>query len=236
MRLGRALALSLAQRGYDVMIHYNSSVAQRDDTLQELAACGVDSHALQADLSDVAAIPELLRRAKQAMPHLGVLINSASAYQHASIMQTDAALFDQQFAVNLRAPFFLTQAFARTCGQGCVINILDNKINYNQFEYAAYLLAKKSLAEFTKMAAMELAPALRVNGVAPGVVLPAETRSEAYVKWRIEGIPLKRQGETDHIAQAMHYLLENPFVTGQALVVDGGESIQHIGRHFRNYE
>ena len=170
------------------------------------------------------------------MPHLRVLVNSASAYTQATIARTTAAIFDEQFNINLRAPFFLTQAFAEQVEQGHVINIIDNKIAFNQYEYAAYLLAKKTLVEFTRMAALEFAPRIAVNGVAPGVVLPAGTRSEEYIAWRIQGIPLRRQGSTEDITGAILYLLGSRFVTGQVLVVDGGESLTNVGQNAAQFD
>ena len=92
------------------------------------------------------------------------------------------------------------------------------------------------MAEFTRLAAVELAPDVRVNGIAPGVVLPASVRSQDYIDWRIEGIPLKQQGQTDNIAQALQYLLTNDFVCGQILFVDGGESLTNTGQNFANHE
>jgi NAD(P)-dependent dehydrogenase (short-subunit alcohol dehydrogenase family) len=177
-----------------------------------------------------------VRAAHAALPNLAVLVNSASAYTQAPIAQTTAAVFDQQFAVNLRAPFFLTQAFAQQVGRGHVVNIVDNKIAFNQFAYAAYLLAKKALVEFTRMAALEFAPHVAVNGVAPGVVLPAVTRSPAYIAWRVSGIPLRRQGDTDDVTRAILYLLGTRFVTGQVLLVDGGESLTNTGQHAAQFD
>ena len=234
-RVGRALALGLAGRGHDVVIHYNRSGEAAQRTVAEIRDRGVDAFSIRADLGDVAALSTIVQGARERFPHLGLLVNSASAYQHAAIMESEPELFDEQFAVNLRAPFFLTRAFARVCERGQVVNILDNKIHFNQFQYAAYLLSKKALAEFTRMAAMELAPDIRVNGIAPGVTLPAETRTRDYLDWRIEGIPLKEQGSTDNLLQALFYLQENRFVTGQILVVDGGESMLHVGRNYHSH-
>ena len=120
--------------------------------------------------------------------------------------------------------------------QGQVINIIDNKISFNQYEYAAYLLAKKTLVELTRMSALEFAPAIRVNGVAPGVVLPATTRSPEYVAWRVSGIPLQRQGGSEHITAAVLSLMANEFVTGQILVVDGGEGLANVGQNAAQFD
>ena len=117
--------------------------------------------------------------------------------------------------MNYKAPFFLLQAFNEQVGQGSVVNILDNKIAFNQFHYAGYLGAKKALAELTRMAALEFAPRIRVNGIAPGVILPAATRGDRYLQWRHDGIPLSGIGHPDHICSTLHYILTNAFVTGQ---------------------
>lgn len=236
VRLGKAIALALARAGYDIAVHYNSSQGAAEATCAELRELGVECQAFQLNLSDVAAIRPFVATVKATMPTLSLLVNSASAYESATIAASSAELFDQQFAINLRAPFFLTQAFAAEVGQGNVINILDNKVGFNQYEYAAYLLSKKAFVEFTKMAAMEFAPQIRVNGVAPGVVLPATTRSEEYIAWRVQAIPLQKQGNPDHITHAILTFLDNPFVTGQILTVDGGENLAHVGRNAAQFD
>jgi NAD(P)-dependent dehydrogenase (short-subunit alcohol dehydrogenase family) len=117
-----------------------------------------------------------------------------------------------------------------------VINILDNKIAFQQFSYAAYLLSKKSLADFTRIAAIEYAPNIRINAIAPGVILPGDQRTSDYLAWRVEGIPLKTQGEVEHLIKAMQYIINNDFITGQILVVDGGEGINHQGQNAEQFD
>jgi pteridine reductase len=236
IRLGRAIALALAAAGYDIALHYGRSAEAAAQTADEIRALGVACAAFSVDLRAADALPGLVADARGAFPGLSVLVNSASAYSQAAIDSTTVALFDEQFAVNLRAPFLLTQAFADQVGRGHVINIIDNKIGFNQYLYAAYLLAKKSLAEFTRMAAVEFAPAIQVNGVSPGVVLPAGTRSEEYVAWRVSGIPLRRQGSVDDITGAILYLLGSPFITGQILTVDGGEALTNVGQNAAQFD
>jgi NAD(P)-dependent dehydrogenase (short-subunit alcohol dehydrogenase family) len=152
------------------------------------------------------------------------------------MMNTSEEVLEKQFKVNLMTPYFLTKAFAKQCKTGSVINIIDNKIAFNQYQYSAYLLSKKSLAEFTKLAALELAPAVRVNALAPGVVLPASERSQDYIDWRVSGIPVQKQGTTENITQALYYLLDNDFICGQILTVDGGESLTNTGQNAASYE
>lgn len=230
-RLGKALALRLAREGYDVVLHYGRSAEEAAATREEILELGVACEALPHDLADAAGLGAFLLAVRDRFPRLSVLVNSASAYAAGTLAETSVEQFDGLFGVNLRAPFFLMQAFARGCESGSVVNVLDNKIGFNQNAYAAYALSKKALAELTRIAAVELAPAVRVNGVSPGVVLPAETRTESYLAWRREAIPLKRQGSPEHVADALMYLLRNDFVTGQVLTVDGGENVAHLGRN-----
>ena len=232
-RLGLAFSNFLAKAGYDIALHYNGSAVAAKLAAKNIEELGVSCATFQADLSE-SDPAKLIRKASDNFPNLTVLVNSASVYDAATIDNTTIQLLQKQFTVNFFAPFLLTQAFAKGCAlrpdpSGVVINILDNKVSFQQYSYAAYLLSKKSLAEFTRLAAIEYAPHVRVNAIAPGVILPGSERTSDYLAWRIEGIPLKMQGKADHLLRAMNYLLANEFVTGQILTVDGGEGINHQG-------
>ncbi|MGM0832272.1 MAG: SDR family oxidoreductase [Pseudomonadota bacterium] len=233
-RLGRYFAEALADKGYDIALHVNSSRDEAEVVAKTIRAKGQRCEIVPCNfLSDS---PEaLITTAKQHFPNLSVLLNSASAYEPSPIAETDIAMLETQFRVNMFTPLLLTRYFSEAVENGQVINIIDNKVAYHQYPYAAYLLSKKSLAEMTRMAALEFAPRLRINGIAPGVVLPASQRTNDYIQWRIEGIPVKHQGNPAHLVQALHYLLDNDFVAGQILFVDGGESINLEGRHSENY-
>ncbi|UYV18805.1 SDR family oxidoreductase [Halomonas qaidamensis] len=233
-RLGRYFAEALADKGYDIALHVNSSRDEAEVVAKTIRAKGQRCEIVPCNfLSDS---PEaLITTAKQHFPNLSVLLNSASAYEPSPIAETDIAMLETQFRVNMFTPLLLTRYFSEAVEKGQVINIIDNKVAYHQYPYAAYLLSKKSLAEMTRMAALEFAPRLRINGIAPGVVLPASQRTSDYIQWRIEGIPVKHQGNPAHLVQALHYLLDNDFVAGQILFVDGGESINLEGRHSENY-
>jgi pteridine reductase len=236
IRLGKHIALALAQSGFDIALHYHSSEQEAQNTATEIKKQGVKCHLFQSDLTQTEQMKSLMAQVLEIFPHLNVLVNSASAYTQAPITTTTQEIFDLQFALNLRAPFFLTQAYAELCGKGNIINIIDNKMAFNQYQYAAYLLSKKALLEFTKLAALEFSPNIRVNGVAPGVVLPATSRSEEYIEWRKQGIPLKMKGEVQHITQAIKSILGNDFMTGQILCIDGGESLAHVGKNAGDYD
>ncbi len=236
VRLGKVFSTALAEVGYNIAIHYNSSSQAANETAELCRQRGVECDIFQFDFNQTNDVAELIRAVHKRFPDLSVLINSASAYDQATMIDTTEELLEKQFKVNLMTPYFLTRAFAKQCKSGSVINIIDNKIAFNQYQYSAYLLSKKSLAEFTRLAALELAPAVRVNALAPGVVLPASERTQDYIDWRVQGIPVQRQGTTENITQALHYLLDNEFVCGQILTVDGGESLTNTGQNAASYE
>lgn len=237
-RLGYYFARTLAEMGYDIALHYNSSMQAANEAADSIRALGVQCEIFQFDFASREDPSSLMKKVFQSFPSLEVLVNNASAYAATTTEKTDRKLLETQFSVNFFTPYLLTAAFAKMVGEdrgGSVINILDNKIAYQQFHYSAYLLSKKTLAEFTKLAALEFAPRHRINGIAPGVVLPGETRTNDYLEWRKAGIPLKRLGETSELGKALKYLLDNEFVTGQILFVDGGETINNVGRNAENY-
>ena len=235
IRLGQSIALALAQCGYDIVLHYRHSHDAAQRTAERIQDSGVHCHLLPADLADLDGFDAFIAQASRQCPSLSVLINNASGYIQRTIAQTGIDEFDTLFRVNLRAPFFLTRAFAAQVGSGNVINIVDNKIGFNQYQYAAYVLTKKALAEFTRLAAIEYAPRMRINALAPGVVMPADSRGSDYLAWRVSGIPLGRQGRSHAITLAISHLLQNDFITGQILTVDGGENIAHVGRNVGNF-
>ena len=253
-RLGQHIALHLAQQGWDIALHYHQSQAAAQSTRQKIQKMGRVCELFAADFADLsqskdaaAYYKDWLTQVRRRFSSLQLLVNNAALYEQAPLRQTTAQMWDRHFAVNVRAPFFLTQAFAaQECIQNppvavtayanySIINILDNKIAYNQYHYAAYALTKKNLAEFTKLAAMELAPQIRVNGIAPGIILPLPSRENDYLQWRLNVVPLGKRGQVRNILHALDYLLQNDFVTGQILTVDGGENQNFIGRNFANY-
>lgn len=235
-RLGKAIALALARRGFDIAAHYNSSRTLAQKTAWEIRDYRVECELFHADLSESDSFSEFMGAVYTRFPYLNLLVNSASEYIRGSVSDTDITTFESLMAVNLRAPFFLTKAYAKLCKSGNIVNIIDNKIAFNQHHYSAYVLSKKTLAEFTKMAAMEFAPLIRVNGIAPGIIMFTESRTRDYIEWRKQGIPLGMKGETEYITDMLIHILENPFITGQIFFVDGGESVNNAGLNVALYE
>ena len=222
-RLGRSMAEHFGTAGYDIALHYAFSEDDAQELQQSLTRQSVHCQLFQADLRQPNAAQELIKRVHHRMPHFRVLVNNASTFQRISFANTTPEQLDEIFAVNFKAPFLATQAFAKQVGQGAVVNMLDVSTHTNRTGYFAYLLAKKALADFTHMAARELAPAIRVNGIMPGVILPSGGMRDMddYEK----ALPLRAKAGPEDIARAALLLAEEPYMVGQMLYVDGGEHL-----------
>ena len=224
-RIGRETALFLASLGFDIALHYSTSKEAAEDTAIKIRSMNVDCLVYQADLQQKASVLDLIPRVKKDFPNLSLLINNASTFNKAMITETEWELFENHMAINFRAPFFLSRAYALNFSSGHIINILDTKINNNSSLYSSYTLSKKVLAEFTKMAALEFAPSIRVNGLAPGFILLPENHEEGYEKILLRKIPLKKQGEIKNLLDSIGFLLHNEYLTGQIVYVDGGQGL-----------
>jgi len=225
VRIGRSLALGLAGAGYRVVVHYHASAAEAEQVAAEIRSGGGEAVALQADLARPAEVERLAREAEAVWGGVDILINSASVFPPEALPETDLALWDHTLAVNLRAPFFLIQALApgmKRRGGGVVVNIADLAGLQAWGAYAAHSIAKAGLIHLTRVAARQLAPEIRVVGIAPGTVLPPEAMGEAEVARLAARTPLKRNGSPEDVVQAMLYMLGADFVTGETLVLDGG--------------
>ncbi len=226
-RIGRGIALEFAENGYDIALHYHRSAQEAEDTAAAIRALGRQVVLLPQNLEDLHALPALVAKAKEALPHLNTLVNNASIFPRIALIDTTPESLSQAFRLNFEQAFFLTQAFAKQVGSGAVVNILDTAIHTNRTTHFGYLLAKKALHEFTFMAAKELAPAIRVNAVCPGFILPTEGAPHRDPKEYAAGLPLKAQPTVQDVAAAVLYLAENPAMIGQILTLDGGERLNH---------
>jgi NAD(P)-dependent dehydrogenase (short-subunit alcohol dehydrogenase family) len=229
-RLGRTLVLTLARRGYDVALHHHTSIAEARALADEVEALGVRCRLFAADLAARPEVLGLVARVRAELPRLAVLVNNASVFEQVPFLATEPAVFDGAFRLHLETPFFLTRDFARGFAEaagGLVVNLLDSRVAREPVGHFAYTLSKKALHDLTRLAAAALAPAVRVNGIAPGVILAPEGEGEEYLQRRAATVPLRRTGDETAIARALEYLLDQPFVTGEVLYVDGGE---HLGK------
>ena len=224
-RIGKHIALTLADLGYDIALHYNTSESQASSLADELKEMDCRCELFQADLSKPSHVEHLIDGVRQSFPELSILVNNASIFEPASIADTTNDSLFKHLNTNLIAPFILTRDFANGAEDGQVINILDTHISQARTTHAAYLLAKKGLADFTEMAAKEYAPDVRVNAIAPGAILPPPHADLDHMDRILDRIPMKRQGDVDHITSALSFFLENDYLTGQIIYADGGEHL-----------
>ncbi len=229
-RLGRETALSLAREGVHVAVHHHASELPAQILCRELMALGVRAIPLQADLQNADTLEPLFQAAWEGLGGLDFLVNNASIFPPGRLEEMELEQLHSNLRVNAWAPFVLTRAFWRlirgTGGRGSVVNLLDTRLVGGDLAHAPYHLSKALLGEITSLTALEFAPELQVNGVAPGAVLPPEGLDDAYLEGLTRELPLKRRGFPQDIAQAVLYLLGTTFVTGQVIFVDGGRHIR----------
>ncbi len=225
-RIGRALAVALAEHGVHIVAHDRSQM--EPDILKvcnEVAGCGAKSWSILADLEKPEEYETLVARARQAAGSLDILINNASIFLPNTLMDVGFSDVTRHMQVNAWVPFVLSREFARTAGRGKIINLLDTKLRGQDPEHTAYILSKHLLAVLTTMCAREFAPDITVNAVAPGLILPPVGKDESYLDRLAQALPLKRHGGPNDIAEAVLYLLRSDFVTGQVIYVDGGRHL-----------
>jgi len=215
----------LSSLGYSVALHYHHSQEMAEHTASEIRKKRGVCELFPCDLADQQETSTLIKEVHKRFPALCVLINNASLFEQSRFLSSDLRLWNEHFAVNLRAPFILCAEFKAVCKKGLIINILDTHIVKNKTNHAAYLLAKKALAELTKMAAVEFAPDIRVNGIAPGCILPPKGKSNEYLETQAQKVLLRKRGSVSNITRSVQFLLENDYVTGQVIFCDGGEHL-----------
>lgn len=229
VRIGRAISLALAHAGCDLFIHYNHSHEAAKATQVEARAAGVRTEVYRADLSDSFATEGVIAAAQEIFGRADILVNSAALFLEGGLRDTTMDIWERQFAVNLRAPFLLSRAFA---GQthfspmqpGNIVNINDARIFRPDVNHFAYRLTKTALFAMTEGLALELAPHIRVNGVALGAIMPPPDKDEEYLeRLARERVPLRQPGNAQFVAENVLHLLRQPFITGHTIRLDGGE-------------
>ncbi len=228
VRLGKALAFALAGDGARLAIHHSRSKGQADETVAEIKALGGEAFPVQADLSRPGSASGVIERAVNHFGRLDILVNSAAIFEPGDLADTTEELWDRHFDINLKAPFFLSQAFAAHVGSeraGQIVNIVDWRAYRPGPHYLAYTLTKSALVTMTQSLALALAPNIRVNAVAPGAILPPPGKGRDYLEQLAEKIPLRRAGAPKDVAQALLFLLKSDFITGEIVFVTGGEHL-----------
>jgi NAD(P)-dependent dehydrogenase (short-subunit alcohol dehydrogenase family) len=227
-RIGRAIALALHHAGYAVAIHARDSLAAAEGLRAEIVQAGGRAAVLRADLADPAAVAQLVAAANAALGPLTLLVNNASSFEKDEIGALDVARFDRQLAVNLRAPLFLSEAFAAQAPRGAdaaIVNVLDQRVFKLTPQFVSYTLAKSALHSATRMLAQALAPNVRVNAVAPGPTAQSARQQPEDFAHQAAAVPLGRGSSPQEIAAAVVYLAGARSVTGVTLAVDGGQHL-----------
>jgi NAD(P)-dependent dehydrogenase (short-subunit alcohol dehydrogenase family) len=216
----------LARQGFAILLHYHHSEEEAAATADAIRALGMPVYPVQADLTSSTNI-ESLFSTLDTLPHpLKVLVNSAALMPRGDVRTLSAADFDAAIALNLRAPFLCAQEAAKRMDDGgLIVNVTDIGAQKAWSGFPAYTVSKAGLESLTRVLARSLAPMIRVNAIAPGLVLPSEYVSEEEWKRLVERLPLKRPASVDEITSALEFLLENEYITGQTIVVDGGYSL-----------
>ncbi len=229
-RIGAACARLLHSEGCNVFLHYRSSVAEAQQLCDELNQLRpASAKIMQADLLNMTELEAVAREASLAWGGIDVLVNNVSSFYPTAVSDVTERQWDELLGSNLKAPFFLAKALAKTLtdNKGCIINIVDIHAERGLSGYPVYSIAKAGLAAMTKVLAKELGPAVRVNGVAPGAILwPENDLSESAKLEILQRVILKRSGEQVDIAKAVLFLIKDAdYITGQILTVDGGRTL-----------
>ncbi len=235
-RLGRAIARYLAGRGRDVAIHYHGSAADAESAAEQARKSGVRAKIFQADLLDLDQAEALVGRVHDRLGPLDLLVNNASVFEYDNIDTATRDSWDRHLGSNLRAPFILTQAFARQApkadrsggeprARAQVINMIDQRVLKPTPEFMTYSLAKAGLWWLTRTSAQALAPEIRVNAIGPGPTVQGVRQSDEHFTRQRAATILERGADPQDVCAAIGYLMDAPAVTGQLLCVDGGQHL-----------
>jgi NAD(P)-dependent dehydrogenase (short-subunit alcohol dehydrogenase family) len=231
-RIGRAIALGLADVGYAVAVHHHQSQADADAVVSTITAKGGRAMALTGDLAIEAETETLVARAAKALGPVGVLVNNASVFERDEALTATRTSWDRHLDTNLRAPLVLSQALARDLPKdagGAVINLVDQRVWNLTPHFVSYTVSKAALWTLTQTLALALAPRIRVNAIGPGPVLPSPRQSNESFTRQYQATPLERPATPEEIAGAVRFLLDTPSITGQMIALDAG---QHLGWTF----
>ncbi len=229
-RIGAVIARALAEAGWHVHLHHRES---RREAAALAESIGRAVTLLEADFEtlDEGQAAALIKTATNSGPPLAALVNNASLFEYDTLDSLSPRSWDRHMQVNLAAPILLTRAFARALPpsgpfeNGCVVNLLDNKVTATNPDFFSYTISKQALAGATRTLALALAPRVRVCGVAPGIVLRSGKQTDAGFERAHRNNPLRRGAGPEDVARAVRFLLETPAITGQTIVIDGGQSL-----------
>ena len=222
VRLGKALACHLADQGWSLALHHHSSPP--DEGIAHAQQAGVTCKTYPGDLTDLEFAEGLIEGVLADFSDVALLINSASNFIQENVERTSTQTLMDTMALNLMSPYLLMREYKRRVGRGMVVNILDERITQNIPTFAAYSVSKVALEHVTKLAAVEWGETVRVNAIAPGLILPPAGKGQEYLDKNKKNVPMKTHGDVTDITRALDYLIASPFVNGEVLFVDGGQS------------
>ncbi|KIL97188.1 FolM Alternative dihydrofolate reductase 1 [Paramagnetospirillum magnetotacticum MS-1] len=228
-RIGREVALDLARQGFAVAVHYHHSAEEALAVVAEITQAGGRAVAVAADLACEEQVAALVAASEAAVGPLGLLVNNASVFERDDALGATRASWDLHMEVNLRAPFVLTQEFAKGLpdgAEGLVVNLLDQRVWSLTPHFTSYTLSKAALWAATQTLALALAPRIRVVGIGPGPALPSVRQTEAQFAAQVAQLPLARGTSPGEVCRTLRFLLATPSITGQMIALDGG---QHLG-------
>ena len=229
VRLGRAIALALASAGVKICLHHGHSEAEAEATADEIRAQGGSVTTIQPDLLNSAdAAQAIITKARSSFGHIDFLVNNAAIFEEGTLATTTETDWDRHFAINLKSPFFLIQAFAAELDSGQrahIVNIADWRGLKPGTEHLAYTLTKAGLITLTHSLAQELAPDVQVNAIAPGAILAPPDQPPTYLEELSKRVPLRRTGNVGEITDALLFLLRSDFITGEVVRITGGQDL-----------
>jgi pteridine reductase len=231
VRVGRAISLGLAEAGYDLIVHYRSSIGPAEEVAGLIEGLGRSCELVSGDLADPDEPVSVVDRARSRFGRLDLLVNNAAGFDTRPLPEVDASTWDQVMDVNVRAPHLLVRAAEDLlrASNGAVVNLVDLSAFQAWTEHPTHAVSKAALAHLTRVQARALAPEVRVNAIAPGAVLPPDDYSaERWDALRLR-TPLQRLGTPEDVVRAVIFLAQAPFVTGQVLAVDGGRLLGPTG-------
>ena len=226
-RIGRSIALELANYDTQIVIHYSKSFAAAKRLKIELEDLGSVVHLLKADLNNLKQTQKIISYAYKKMKGLNCLINNASIFENDNLINFSEMSFTKHININLKAPAILIKDFAKKCKNkdGNIINIIDQRVEKLTPFFFSYSLSKSGLATLTRTSAMKLAPNIRVNGVSPGPTLKNKRQSEEHFKKQWKSTILKKKVDTKNVSSAVKFLINNNNITGQIINVDSGQRL-----------
>lgn len=229
-RIGRAIALKLAENGWNIAIHYNRSQSAALELADQIQSLGSKTITVQADLSDPAAVRHLFSESIEQLGPLTGLINNASLFEKDTLSDFTEKSFRTHMDINLLAPALLTQCMAAqkqtdTPFDACIVNIIDQRVHNLRPDFMSYTLSKSAFWTLTQTSAMALAPHIRVNAIGPGPILPSKRQTDDQFSRQVAQVPLGRSASTENIAEGVLFLLTASSITGEFISMDGGQHL-----------